>query len=454
MGIFTTLLNSSNALNVYEQEFSTIQNNLANANTPGYADQNVTLVADSFDPSHGTFGGLSTGPLASTRSEFLEQTVRTQTSLLGSAQQQAADLAPLQTLFDLSSTTGVSGSLDSFFNSFSALSVNPNDAVARQNVITQAQAVASSFNQAAGGISSGSSNVEQETNSSVATINQIAGDLAAINQSYAANPGASADAGLSARVNSDLENLSQVANFTVLHTNGQVNVYLGGQTPIVLGPQSYNVATDFSTAKTIVRDSQGNDVTSQMTGGQLGAQIQENNVTLPGYMGSLNTLAQTFADTVNNALAQGVDQNGNPPANNLFAYNASADAAFTLGVTPGFTGSQIAAASATAPGGNGNALAIGQLANAGTVNGFTFTQAFGNLGQQVGADILNAKNSQTEQQNLVTQAQTQRAAVSGVSYNTEAAKLLEFQQAFTAVSKVVTTLNAVTTALMNMMPAA
>jgi flagellar hook-associated protein FlgK len=74
------------------------------------------------------------------------------------------------------------------------------------------------------------------------------------------------------------------------------------------------------------------------------------------------------------------------------------------------------------------------------------------LGQQVGADILSAKNTQTEQQNLVTQAQTQRAAVSGVSYNTEAAKLLEFQQAFMAVSKVVTTLNAVTTALMNMVP--
>jgi flagellar hook-associated protein 1 FlgK len=452
MGALTTLLNASNALNVFEQEFSTIQNNIANANTPGYADQNVTLVADSFDPSHGLDGGLSTGPLANTRSEYLEQTVRTQTSLLGSAGQQAADLAPLQTLFDLTSGTGVAGSLNSFFNSFSALSVNPNDAVARQNVITQATAVASSFNQAAGGINTAAHNVEQETNNSVATINQIAGDLASINQRFAANPGASADAGLSAKVNSDLENLSEVANFTVLHTNGQINVYLGGQTPIVLGTQSYNVAADFSTSQTILRDSQGNDVTSQITGGQLGAQIQENNVILPGYMGSFNTLAQTFADTVNNQLAQGVDQNGNPPVNNLFTYNTSADAAFTLGVTPGFTGSQIGAAPASAPGGNGNALAVGQLANAGTVNGFTFTQAFGNLGQQVGADILNAKNGQAEQQSLVTQAQTQRAAVSGVSYNTEAAKLLEFQQAFTAVSKVVTTLNSVTAALMNMMP--
>ena len=57
MSLQTTLLNSSNALNVFEQEFSTIQNNIANANTPGYAAQNVTLVADSFLPSEGLYGG-------------------------------------------------------------------------------------------------------------------------------------------------------------------------------------------------------------------------------------------------------------------------------------------------------------------------------------------------------------------------------------------------------------
>jgi flagellar hook-associated protein 1 FlgK len=171
-------------------------------------------------------------------------------------------------------------------------------------------------------------------------------------------------------------------------------------------------------------------------------------------MSSLNTLAQTFADTVNNALSQGVDQNGNPPANNLFTYDTSSDAAYTLAVTPGFTTDQIAAALPSAPGGNGNALAVAQLATTPGTNGFTFTQAFGNLGQQVGTDISTATNNQTEQQNLVTQAQAQRTAVSGVSLDTEAAKLLEFQQSFDAVSKVVTTLNSLTDALMNMMPPA
>jgi flagellar hook-associated protein 1 FlgK len=452
MGILTTLLNSAGAMKVYDQEFATIQNNIGNQNTPGYAAQNVTLIADAFDPSGQLWGGLSTGPLASTRSEFLEQSVRAQTTLLGSAGQQSADLAPLQTMFDLSSTTGISGSLNSFFNSFSSLSVNPNDGVARQNVITQAQAVAASFNQAASVLQTTSNNVEQETGNAVSTINQIAADLAAINQHSASSPSASSDAGIDAQLHTDLENLSAVANFTVLRTGGQINVYLGGQTPLVLGVQSFKMSADFSTPQTILRDSQGNDFTSQVTGGQLGAQVQENNVTLPGYMSSLNTLAQTFADTVNNALSQGVDKNGNVPATNLFSYNTSADAAYTLSVSPGMTSDQIAAALPSAPGGNGNALALAQLSTAFAVNGFTFAQAFGNLGQHVGADIATANQNKSEQQNLVTQAQVQRAAVSGVSLNTEAAKLLQFQQSYQAVAKLVSTLNTITQATLNMLP--
>jgi flagellar hook-associated protein 1 FlgK len=454
MGILTTLLNSSSAMQVYEKEFATIQNNIANQDTPGYAEQNQTLVADAFDPSAGLEGGLSAGPMLSTRSPYLEQVVRTQTSLLGSAEQQASDLTPLQSQFDLTSATGVSGSLDSFFNSFSALSVSPNDAGARQTVLTQAQTIASAFNSTASGINSVSNNVEQETGDSVSTINQIAGDLANINKQYGESPNASSDAGLDAQVNSDLENLSEVANFTVVPTtNGQFNVYLGGQTPIVMGAQSYNVSANFSTPQTVIQDSQGNDITSQITGGQLGAQIQENNVTLPGYSSTLNTLAQTFADSVNNVLSQGVDQSGNSPVNNMFTYTAG-NAAFTLSVTPGFTTDQIAAALPAAPGGNGNALVLAQLASAPAVNGMTFTQAFGTLGQQVGTDISNATNNQTAQQNLVTQAQAQRTAVSGVSLDTEAAKLLQFQQSYEAVAKVVSTLNSLTDSLMAMMPLA
>jgi hypothetical protein len=44
-------LNSAGALAVFNQEFATISNKISNANTPGFADQNLALVAQPFDPA-------------------------------------------------------------------------------------------------------------------------------------------------------------------------------------------------------------------------------------------------------------------------------------------------------------------------------------------------------------------------------------------------------------------
>jgi flagellar hook-associated protein 1 FlgK len=243
-----------------------------------------------------------------------------------------------------------------------------------------------------------------------------------------------------------------VANYSLIKTqDGTYSVYLGGQTPLVVGDHIFPISADYSTPKTIIRDAQGNDITAQLdnAGGSLGALIDEKNTTLPGYMTDLNTLAQTFANTVNTALSQGIDKNGNPPAVNLFTFNAAAGAAFTLAVT-NITPDDIAAALPAAPGGNGNAIAMAQLANAPVLGGFTFTQAYGNLGGQVGRDIANAQQEQTVQQNLVSQAQQQRATASGVSLNEEAAKLLQFQQSYQAIGKLVGVLDSLTQTVIDM----
>jgi flagellar hook-associated protein 1 FlgK len=245
-----------------------------------------------------------------------------------------------------------------------------------------------------------------------------------------------------------------VADYTMLRgSDGSYNIYLGGQTPLVLGDHAYDITADFSRLQTVILDSQGNDVTRQLTnaGGSLGAMLQEKNATLPGYMASLNQVARNFADTVNTALGQGLDRNGNVPAINLFTYSLVTGAASSLAVTA-ITPDQIAAASVGAPGGNGNALAVAQLAGQPAVNGFTFIQAYGNLGGQVGRDVSNAQQDRVAQQDLVTQVQQQRAQVSGVSLDAEAAKLLQFQQSYQAMGKLVTVLDGLTQTVINLIP--
>jgi flagellar hook-associated protein 1 FlgK len=151
---------------------------------------------------------------------------------------------------------------------------------------------------------------------------------------------------------------------------------------------------------------------------------------------------------VNGQLFQGVDQNGTAGAP-LFSYDQTSDAAASLVVAP-ITPDQIAAAAPGAPGGNANAIALANLATAPAANGFTFTQAYGNLGTQIGNDVATATNNQTQYQNQVTQAQAQRSAQSGVSLNAEAAKLLQFQQAYAAIGKLINVLDTLSEDLINM----
>ncbi len=438
-------------MQVFTRALNAIENNVTNANTPGYAKQDQSLTARPFDPAAGLSGGVVAGPLISARSEFLEQAVRSQTELLGSAEQKATDLGQVEPFFDLTSNSGVAGAINRFFDSFSQLSVNPNDAVSRQAVLNQARQLVQSINNSATGVIQIATNIASQTAAVARNINQIATQIAGINLRFESNSEASQDAGLDAQVHTALENLSELTDYTILRSkDGAFNVYIGGQTPLVIGSGHFDISADTSSSQTAILDSQSSDITPQISRGRLGALIQERNTTIPGYLSDLNTLAQSLADTVNTQLFQGLDQNGLTPVVNLFSYDQASDAASTLAVT-GLTPDQIAAAAANAPGGNGNAIALAQLASAPAVNGATFTKFYGNLGSRLGNDVAAAQQNQTQAQDQLTQARTQRASQSSVSLNEEATKLLQFQQSYQAAAKMVTTLQSLTQVVIDML---
>lgn len=449
--MLTSLLNSAQAMNVYEQALTVTENNVVNANTPGYAKQVATFEALPFDVAVGLPGGVAAGPVQSSRNAFAEQSVREQQTASNYYQQKVADLTPLQSYFDLSSTSGLAPDLSNLFSSFSALSVNPNDTVSRQTVINDATTVAQDFNDAANGLLSQGADLDQQTRGVITNINQLASTIAGINAQNRVDPSGGIDAGVDAQLNSALEQLSQVVNFTALQQpDGTVSVYIGGQTPLVVGDQTFDVSADFSTPQTAVLSSTGADISSELTGGQISALLDDKNNNLPSYVNGLNTLAQSLADQVNNVLNQGVDQNGAAPSTNLFTYDATTGAALTLAVNP-ITPDQIAAALPGAPGGNGNALALANLANAKTTNGYTFAQYYGNLGGQVGQDLSAAQSAATTKSALLNQAETLRQQISGVSLDEEAQNMMEFQRSYQAVSKMLGVLNGLTDTLMNMM---
>ncbi len=450
--LLTSLLNSANSMRAIEQALTVTQNNVTNASTPGYVKQSATFVPMPFDLTVGLPGGVRPGPVQSSRDGFAEKGVRDQQSGLGFFQQKASDLNAIETYFNLSSTSGIASAMSGLFQSFSQLSINPNDTVSRQTVIDRAQVVAQTFQSTAAGLSGQGTSIDQEVRSTVNSINRLADVIAHINGQGRVDPYGSVDAGVDAQLNSTLEELSQYVNFTALQqTDGSITVYIGGQTPLVVGNQSFGITGDFSTAQTAILSSTGADISAQMIGGKLSALLDDKNNLLPSYSRDLDTLAQGLADQVNGVLANGIDQSGTAPAVDLFRYDPAVGAAVSLGVN-NLTPDQIAAALPGAPGGNGNAIELAALANAKNLNSYTFAQFYGNLGGRVGRDLSTASDNQSTKQLLLSQAQALRQQVSGVSLDEEAEHLIAFQRAYQANAKTLTVLNSLTETLMGLVP--
>jgi flagellar hook-associated protein 1 FlgK len=447
--LLVSLLNTANALKVFEQSLTVTQNNVTNADTPGYVKQTLSLVALPFDVSVHEPGGVSAGSMVSSRDAFAERSVRDQQSALGYFKQKASDLTPIEAAFDLSSTAGIAPALSDLFKSFSQLSVNPNDSVSRQAVLDQATTVAQSFQNTANGLASQGTGLDQDSRSTIDGINRLAAVIAEVNSQNRVGPSGNVNAGVDAQLNASLEELSQLVNFTALEqTDGSITIYVGGQTPLVVGNQTFPIQGDFSTLQTAILNRQGVDISAQITGGKLSALLNDKNVVLPSYIKDLNTLAQGVADQVNATLNNGLDRNGAAPSTDLFTYDAVFGAAVTLGVNP-LTPDQIAAALPGAAGGNGNALNLAALRDAKDLNGYTFAQLYGNLGARVGRDSATAKDAQSTREQLLGQALSLREQTSGVSLDEEAEHLMALQRSYQAISKMLGVLNDLTGTLIN-----
>ena len=111
--------------------------------------------------------------------------------------------------------------------------------------------------------------------------------------------------------------VQQLAGLTgasaVTEGNGSISVYTSVGQTLVSGTQSYALSTKsnpYDPTTTDVVDSAGNDITSQLSSGSLGALINYRDNTLAAAQNQLGQSALALANSVNGQQAQGLDLNG------------------------------------------------------------------------------------------------------------------------------------------------
>ncbi len=469
MGTLFGALNSSlSALEAFQNALDVTQSNVSNASTPGYASQTATFVADPLNLAGGQDGGVASGPTQSSDNHYADQAVQTQMSLQGSFTAQSTALSSIQSLFDVTGQTGVIGALNNLFQGFSAWATTPDSSSSQQNVLSQASALAQEFQSASASLAQTTGQVNQQIGSTVQQINALAGQIA--NDNAALGQSRPPDPGIQANLESSLESLSQLANTTVTFAaNGSATVLLGGQTPLVIGNQQYSIQANFSATGSggnpnavpdaQILDSNGSDITNQISQGTLGGLLNVRNTVLPSLQGdsqqqgALNILAQHVADRVNQILTAGTTPGG-APGTALFTYSSASpvDVAATLALNPAITASGLAPANGS--GGNGAALQLSNLGDSTApgdeINGQTIVQYAASVATQIGQQASDAQTGQTVHTQLLAQAQAMQTQISGVNLNAEAALIMQLQQGYDAAGKMVSVISSLANTLINM----
>jgi len=484
MGSINSALSlTTGALNADQAALSIVANNVANANTPGYTEeepdwqQNAPISVGAL-----SFGdGVTETGATSQRDRVLEARLDQQQQLASASSARLTALNNIQALFtpdsgSSSATAGDIGSdITSLFDSFSSLEANPTNNALRESVLSSASTLAGDISSAANSLNQQQAALDQEASGVVTQVNSLTQTIAQLNlQIQSTSP--DADAGtLEDQRQQDLSQLSQLIGINQITTenNGLSITTTSGQLLVSEG-QSFQITT--GTDEGVTHFSLGGtDITTQLAsgGGQLGGLLTARDQDIPSALNSLDQLAYNISTAVNAQNNAGIDVNGDTGA----AVANSTTGAMTLDIfapPPTYAANQasgnsnvsgaaaamtvvmtdpnlIAAAGANkGTGDNSNAVTIANLAGGVIVDGQTPINFYSNFVSTLGSTVAAVQTENTAQEASVTQLQTQNNALSSVNLNDEAAAMSTLENSYQAASQVFTLLNTIMASALNL----
>ena len=451
-GLNTSLSIAVQALQANQGALNVTSNNIANVNTPGYSRQVAILnEAPTFQENNITFGGgVTLEQFQSVRDQLLQLRIYEETQQQGNSETQFNSLSQIEGIFS-NPSQGVGGALSAFFNSLSQLSTNPTDANARQAVLTSANNLANSFHQAVSSLTTIGTGLDQSVPQTVDQINRLTSQIATLNGQVAQMQGLGKDPGTVQDQRDELiRQLSGLINISVTQTEHGLTLTTAKGVPLVVANQSYGLQSNANNSVLEhVYSAQGQDITSQIQGGQLGGTLQVRDQALPQLFSQLNDLASQFATSFNMQHAAGFDASGNAGQNFFNPLPSTTDAAANFGVAI-TNPSLIAASSDGSAGSNGNLEQLVALRNQQLPAGANPMDLYSNLVLQVGNLGTNANAAVTATNLSLQQLTDQRSSVSGVSLDEETTNMIKYQRAYEAGARVVTTVDSMLQTLMSM----
>lgn len=322
----------------------TTSNNIANVNTPGYSRQTAMQAdAPSQFTGSGFFGkGVNVTTIARAYDGYLSGQAVSTASTAAADAARLDQLTQLQGVFPIGAS-GLGAAAGSFLNSFVDVSNNPSDASARQVALSQAQQLSGSFQAAGDQLSAMQSGIVQTVKTSVASLNDMARQVAALNKQISALRGSGqAPNQLLDQRDQLVGNIAKLTNVTsIAADDGSVGLFIGGGQNLVLGANANTVQAvpdTFDPSKVALALDNGGSATSipssSLAGGSLSGLLDFQNNDLTAARNLLGQLATSIAGAANQQQALGLDL-GQPASAGAPIFGLGAPAVLAAGTNHG-----------------------------------------------------------------------------------------------------------------------
>lgn len=299
-------------------QISVTSSNISNADTTGYTKKTAN---QSSSVTNGVGTGVTVTGITSTVDKLLLKSLVSADSDLGSADTTNTYLTSLEKLYGSTSSTdststgtSLANSIASLESALSSLASTPSSASLQSNVVSSLDDVTSQLRETSSGIQKLRSNADQDISSSIDDVNTDLQNIADLNAEIKQTAAAGqSTADLEDQRNTALQDVASKMNVSYYTaSNGDLQIYTTtGQALVDSSAHkiSYTAAANVSSSTTYTAGSSssgfsaiavnGVDITSQITGGDIGALITLRDKTLPAAQSQLGQLATQLASAVN-----------------------------------------------------------------------------------------------------------------------------------------------------------
>lgn len=423
----------ASGLRAYSRALGTVGDNIANAQTPGYARRTTKLeeLAGTGEMTLYQTAGIVSGVRVTGYNRLTDQWLVDDSRIATADAGQTSARLPWLTATETGLAQGgsnVGTALTSLFNAADQLTADPGNTTLRSNFLNAVDNTANAFRRTAGSLQSAADGVSSAASTGVSQLNSDLAALKRVNDGLLrAREGSPNQAGLLDERDRLLDSISAAVPVSVSYDDKQTaTVRLGGASgPVMLdgpgGAQSFSVAAAADGRLTFSLSGAG--VVAPPSGQLAGYGEAADHIATQRT--KLDALATQVATDLNAAHSAGTDANGNA-GSPLFNLGSGAATIAAVALTP----DQVAAASGSSA--NGNLLAFSALRGAG--------------GTEAGWAAIVAAQSQTVSTARAEDAAASsrrdgafnaRTEVSGVDLDREAADLLRFQQAYEGSARVI-----------------